>query len=196
MIDEEDIEEYVYLVELAQPEAYDARYTKWVYDDLPILPDDWNTKFPTGQKNSLESLSSWCPEKMWRALCVQPVLDGRANWFSGWCIISAIARSRLNAYGFFFDGGFGNLGINATRFFSTLYGQTLNVGRVMTSWSVEMDISVIFIEKRVDMKHRRSYCPGGVMRVCQVFCVSFLEKFDGDGNLPVCRTGRFKTASY
>lgn len=40
MIDEEDIEEYVYLVELAQPEAYDARYVKWVYSDLPILPDD------------------------------------------------------------------------------------------------------------------------------------------------------------
>ena len=30
-----------HLVELAQPEAYDEKYVKWRYDDLPILPASW-----------------------------------------------------------------------------------------------------------------------------------------------------------
>ncbi|MFR3141268.1 MAG: hypothetical protein ACLTPC_15200 [Lacrimispora saccharolytica] len=32
--------------------------------------------------------------------------------------------------------------------------------------------------------------------VCQVFCVSFLEKILWGGEPPLCRTGRFKAASY
>ena len=30
-----------HLVELAQPENYDVKYTKWKYDDLPIIPTSW-----------------------------------------------------------------------------------------------------------------------------------------------------------
>lgn len=30
-----------HLVELAQPEAYDAKYSKWAYADLPVFPADW-----------------------------------------------------------------------------------------------------------------------------------------------------------
>ena len=30
-----------HLVELSQPEAYDEKYAKWRYDDLPILPEHW-----------------------------------------------------------------------------------------------------------------------------------------------------------
>ena len=30
-----------HLVELAQPESYDERYSKWRKEDLPILPDNW-----------------------------------------------------------------------------------------------------------------------------------------------------------
>ena len=30
-----------HLVELSQPEAYDEKYAKWKYDDLPILPEEW-----------------------------------------------------------------------------------------------------------------------------------------------------------
>mgnify|MGYP001756279816 CR=1 FL=1 len=30
-----------HLVELSQPEAYDEKYAKWKYDDLPILPGHW-----------------------------------------------------------------------------------------------------------------------------------------------------------
>lgn len=30
-----------HLVELALPEAYDEKYEKWRYSDLPILPSEW-----------------------------------------------------------------------------------------------------------------------------------------------------------
>ena len=30
-----------HLVELAPADAYDPRYSKWAYDDLPIVPDPW-----------------------------------------------------------------------------------------------------------------------------------------------------------
>ena len=30
-----------HLVELAEPEAYDEKHSKWTYNDLPIFPVDW-----------------------------------------------------------------------------------------------------------------------------------------------------------
>ena len=44
-----------HLVELAQPEAYDTKYSKWVYADLPIFPDELAVRgFCRYEKNSLE----------------------------------------------------------------------------------------------------------------------------------------------
>ena len=40
-----------HLVELAQPDAYDARYSRWAGEDLPILPQEWRyTVFPATRK--------------------------------------------------------------------------------------------------------------------------------------------------
>ncbi len=39
-----------YLVELSQPEAYDEKYAKWRYDDLPILPEHWQYQVSAGTK--------------------------------------------------------------------------------------------------------------------------------------------------
>ena len=39
-----------HLVELAQPEAYDAKYSKWAYADLPIFPMDWQYEVSAGTK--------------------------------------------------------------------------------------------------------------------------------------------------
>ena len=39
-----------HLVELAQPEVYDARYGKWNYGDLPIFPDEWKYEVSPGTK--------------------------------------------------------------------------------------------------------------------------------------------------
>lgn len=43
-----------HLVELSQPEAYDEKYAKWRYEDLPILPEYWHSQTPDF---SLESLA-------------------------------------------------------------------------------------------------------------------------------------------
>ena len=39
-----------HLVELAQPEAYDAKYSKWSYADLPIFPMDWRYEVSAGTR--------------------------------------------------------------------------------------------------------------------------------------------------
>ena len=39
-----------HLVELSQPEAYDEKYAKWRYDDLPILPEYWQYQVSTSTK--------------------------------------------------------------------------------------------------------------------------------------------------
>ena len=39
-----------HLVELAQPEAYDERYGKWAYNDLPIIPSDWKYQVSSSTK--------------------------------------------------------------------------------------------------------------------------------------------------
>ena len=37
-----------HLAEYAAPEYYDERYKSWRFDDLPILPEEWNRKFSPG----------------------------------------------------------------------------------------------------------------------------------------------------
>ena len=39
-----------HLVELSQPEAYDEKYAKWRYDDLPILPEHWQYQVSVSTK--------------------------------------------------------------------------------------------------------------------------------------------------
>lgn len=42
-----------HLVELALPEAYNPRYARWHYRDLPILPEAWQYTVPTAPASSL-----------------------------------------------------------------------------------------------------------------------------------------------
>ena len=42
-----------HLVELAQPEAYDAKYSKWAYADLPISRWTGSMRFLPVRENSL-----------------------------------------------------------------------------------------------------------------------------------------------
>ena len=39
-----------YLVELFEPEGYNERYSKWCYDDLPIVPDEWKYHVSPGTR--------------------------------------------------------------------------------------------------------------------------------------------------
>ena len=150
-----------HLVELAQPEAYDTKYSKWTYADLPIFPADWRYEVSTGTKKQFGILkklmarddvaSLVCATDAGRegelifrlvyhkAGCRKPferlwissmedsaIREGFENLRSGTeydaLYEAALCRERADWI----------VGINATRLFSTLYGQTLNVGRVMT----------------------------------------------------------------
>ena len=150
-----------HLVELAQPEAYDAKYGKWAYADLPIFPADWRYEVSSGTKKQFGILkklmarddvaSLVCATDAGRegelifrlvyhkAGCRKPferlwissmedsaIREGFENLRSGTeydaLYEAALCRERADWI----------VGINATRLFSTLYGQTLNVGRVMT----------------------------------------------------------------
>ena len=142
-----------HLVELAEPEAYDERYAKWNYSDLPILPDRWEYQVSESTKKQFkvlkelmkrEDVSSLVEatdagregELIFRLVyhqagCKKPferlwissmedaaILDGFANLKSGSeydaLYEAAICRERADWM----------VGMNATRLFSTLYGQT------------------------------------------------------------------------
>ena len=45
-----------HLVELSQPEAYDEKYAKWKYDDLPILPEHWQMVVGKDKKKQFDIL--------------------------------------------------------------------------------------------------------------------------------------------
>ena len=45
-----------HLVELAQPEAYDEKYAKWRYEDLPILPADWKYQITSDKRKQFAVL--------------------------------------------------------------------------------------------------------------------------------------------
>lgn len=150
-----------HLVELAQPEAYDAKYAKWVYDDLPILPDDWKYEVSAGTKKQFGILKQLISRKDVDSLicatdagregelifrlvyhqchCKKPF---ERLWISSMedsAIREGFAYLRAGTeYDALYEAALCReradwiVGINATRLFSTLYGQTLNVGRVMT----------------------------------------------------------------
>ena len=150
-----------HLVELSQPEAYDEKYAKWRYDDLPILPDHWryqvsaSTKKQFGilkklmQRKDVESLICATDagregELIFRLVyhqcgCKKPV---ERLWISSMedsAIRECFQKLRPGTeYDALYEAALCReradwiVGINATRLFSCLYGQTLNVGRVMT----------------------------------------------------------------
>ena len=150
-----------HLVELAEPEEYDGKYEKWRKEDLPILPTDWLYQVSHGTKKQFQILKelmkredvdcvtnacdagregelifrlvyekAGCKKPMKRlwisSMEDEAIKKGFENLRDGKeydaLYKAALCRERADWM----------VGINATRFFSTLYGQTLNVGRVMT----------------------------------------------------------------
>lgn len=150
-----------HLVELASPESYDEKYEKWRYDDLPILPKKWNYQIADAtrkqfgilkelmERDGVEGIveatdagrdgelifrlvynQAKCKkpfERLWiSSMEDQAISDGFSNLKDGKkydaLYSAALCRERADWL----------VGMNATRLFSTLYGQTLNVGRVMT----------------------------------------------------------------
>lgn len=150
-----------HLVELAQPEGYDAKYEKWRYADLPIFPKDWLYQVSPNTKDQFQVLKELMHREDVESLieatdagregelifrlvyeqagCKKPfyrlwissmedaaIKEGMANLKpdSEYDALyrAALCRERADWL----------VGMNGTRLFSTLYGQTLQVGRVMT----------------------------------------------------------------
>ena len=150
-----------HLVELSQPEAYDEKYAKWKYDDLPILPEHWqyqvsaSTKKQFGilkklmQRKDVESLICATDagregELIFRLVyhqcgCKKPV---ERLWISSMedsAIREGFAHLKPSTeYDALYNAALCReradwmVGINASRLFSCLYNQPLAVGRVMT----------------------------------------------------------------
>ena len=150
-----------HLVELSQPEAYDEKYAKWKYDDLPILPEHWqyqvsaSTKKQFGilkklmQRKDVESLICATDagregELIFRLVyhqcgCKKPV---ERLWISSMedsAIREGFQKLRPGTeYDALYEAALCReradwmVGINASRLFSCLYNQPLAVGRVMT----------------------------------------------------------------
>ena len=150
-----------HLVELAEPQAYDDRYERWNRSDLPILPGCWKYRVSAATKKQFATLKNLMERKDVESLvnCCDAGREGelifRLVYHQCGCNkpferlwLSSMEDAAIRA-------GFENLrpgteydalyeaalcreradwivGINATRLFSCLYGQTLNVGRVMT----------------------------------------------------------------
>ena len=150
-----------HLVELSPPEAYDETYAKWRLADLPILPSTWkyqvssSTKKQFGilkklmKRDDVESLvcatdagregelifrlvyhQAGCRKpfkRLWiSSMEDQTIKDGFSHLEPSTkydaLYEAALCRERADWI----------VGMNATRLFSCLYHQTLNIGRVMT----------------------------------------------------------------
>ena len=150
-----------HLVELAEPETYDSKYETWKKEDLPIIPDEFQYQVASAtrkqfkvlkellHRNDVSCVTNACDagregELIFRlvydeAKCNKPmkrlwissmedeaIRDGFAHLKDGEdydrLYEAALCRERADWI----------VGINATRLFSSMYGQTLNVGRVMT----------------------------------------------------------------
>ena len=150
-----------HLIELAEPQDYDEKYEKWKKDDLPIFPDPFRYRVSSETKKQFQILKDLMKREDVESL-VEATDAGREGelifrlvyhqagcrkpferlWISSMedkAIEDGFAHLKPgNEYDALYEAALCReradwiVGINATRLFSTLYGQTLNVGRVMT----------------------------------------------------------------
>lgn len=150
-----------HLVELASADRYDEKYAKWQYEDLPILPLNWKYVISKGKEKQMKIIGELMKraevteiiaatdagregELIFRLVyeklsCKKPV---KRLWISSMeesAIVEGFQNLRDGAdYELLYQSALSRakadwiVGINATRLFSVLYGQTLNVGRVMS----------------------------------------------------------------
>ena len=150
-----------HLVELAPPDHYDERYGKWKKEDLPIFPDNWKYTVSPGTKKQFNILKELMNrEDVDSLICATDAgregeLIFRLVYHQCRCRkpferlwISSMEDSAIRdgfrhlkpgtEYDALFEAALCRersdwiVGINATRLFSVLYGNTLNVGRVMS----------------------------------------------------------------
>ena len=150
-----------HLIELAEPESYDSKYETWKKEDLPIIPETFKYQVTSETEKQFKVLKDLmhrsdvgavvnaCDagregELIFRLVYEQAgcTKDMLRLWISS-MEDEAIRRGFnelefASKYDSLYEAALCReradwlVGINATRFFTTLYGQTLKVGRVMT----------------------------------------------------------------
>lgn len=150
-----------HLVELAPPQAYEERYSKWRVEDLPIVPREWLYLVSGATKKQFSILRTLMGRKDVKSLiCAtdagrEGALIFRLVYHQCRCKkpftrlwISSMEDAAIregfrnlkpgNEYDSLYEAALCReradwlVGMNATRLFSCLYGQTMAVGRVMT----------------------------------------------------------------
>ena len=150
-----------HLVGLADASSYDARYAKWRYDDLPIVPEEWLFEVPKDKAKQFNVLRDLMKDKRvtelvcatdagregelifrlvyHKAGCTKPF---KRLWISS--LEDTAIRDGFNhlrdssEYDNLYEAALSRskadwiIGINGTRLFTTLYHKKLVVGRVQT----------------------------------------------------------------
>lgn len=150
-----------HLVGLADASSYDERYSKWRYEDLPIVPEEWLFEVPKDKAQQFKVLRDLMKDKRVTELvcatdagregelifrlvynkagCTKPF---KRLWISS--LEDAAIREGFNHlrnssdYDKLYEAALSRskadwiVGINGTRLFTTLYNKKLVVGRVQT----------------------------------------------------------------
>ena len=190
-----------HLVSLADAGAYDPRYKKWAYDDLPILPQEWQYIIPDEKKKQFDILCSLMErpdvdglvcatdagregELIFRfvyqmAGCKKPF---KRLWISSMedaAIREGFQHLRPGAdYDNLYQSALCRaqadwlVGINATRLFSILYHKTLTVGRVQTpTLKMLVDREAKISDFKKEKYHIVHIAAGGMERPATAFPV-------------------------
>lgn len=150
-----------HLMEYASPEGYDEKYSRWIYEDLPIIPEDWKLVVSAGKKDQfnvirkllfsggLDYVVNACDAGREGELIFRHVYDQSGSripvkrlWISSMedsAITDGFAHLRDGReYDNLADSAKARsqadwlVGMNATRAYTTKYFKKLTVGRVQT----------------------------------------------------------------
>ena len=202
-----------HLVELAPPGYYDPKLVKWSRADLPILPKTWQYLVSPGTQKQFEVLRSLMArpdvdqlicatdagregELIFRLVyhqcgCAKPFTRLWISSMEDVAIREGFAHLKPSTeYDALYKAALCReradwlVGINATRLFSCLYGQPLNVGRVMTP-TLAMTVSR---EAAIDVfQPEPFYTVLLKMEDCMASSERFKDKSQAEALLAECR---------
>lgn len=150
-----------HLVGLANPDEYDSKYSKWRYEDLPIIPEEWTFNLNPGTEKQFSLLDKMINSDKVNSIVVATDAGREGElifrlvynmtgsnkpferlWISS-MEDSAIREGFENLkpghdYDRLYDSALSRakadwiVGMNGTRLFTTMYNSILTVGRVQT----------------------------------------------------------------
>lgn len=150
-----------HLMEYSSPEGYDEKYSRWIYEDLPIIPEEWKLVVSDGKREQfnvvrkllnsqdIDYVVNACDAGREGELIFRHVYDQSGShipvkrlWISSLedaAIVDGFAHLRNgNKYDYLADSARARsqadwlVGMNATRAYTTKYYKKLTIGRVQT----------------------------------------------------------------